>query len=147
MADKIKVFALGGLDERGKNLYVVEVDDDIFVFDCGLSYPHKSIPGVDAIIPNCDYLYKNKKRIKAYIISHAHDDNMGALPYVYMEAPAPVVTSPFTARRIELYTKKLGLKVNYKFDYVLKSGEKKVGGENLFSQALLILFLSHMLFL
>lgn len=128
MADKIKVFALGGLDERGKNLYVVEVDDDIFVFDCGLSYPHKSIPGVDAIIPNCDYLYKNKKRIKAYIISHAHDDNMGALPYVYMEAPASVVTSPFTARRIELYTKKLGLKVNYKFDYVLKSGEKKVGG-------------------
>ncbi len=128
MADKIKVFALGGLDERGKNLYVVEVNDDIFVFDCGLSYPHKSIPGVDAIIPNCAYLYQNKKRIKAYIISHAHDDNMGALPYVYMEAPAPVVTSPFTARKIELYTKRLGLKVNYKFDYVLKSGEKEIGG-------------------
>ncbi len=128
MADKIKVFALGGLDERGKNLYVVEVNNDIFVFDCGLSYPHKSIPGVDAIIPNCDYLYQNKNRIKAYIISHAHDDNMGALPYVYMEAPAVVVTSPFTARKIELYTKRLGLKVNYKFDYVLKSGEKDIGG-------------------
>ena len=115
MNDKIKVFALGGLDEKGKNLLIVEINDNIFVFDCGLKYPHKSIPGVDALIPNFDYLKENKDRVKAYIITHGHDDKMGGLPYVYREVPAPIVTTQFTAGIIEMFSKKVGINNKYKF--------------------------------
>ena len=76
---KIKIFALGGLNELGKNMYVVEVDKDIFVFDAGLKYTDDSMLGVDYIIPNYDYLKENKKRIKGIFITHGHEKQMGAL--------------------------------------------------------------------
>ena len=60
MSSKIKCFALGGLDESGKNLFIIEIDDKIFVLDCGIKYPDKHMPGVDFIIPNFDYLKENK---------------------------------------------------------------------------------------
>ena len=66
--DKIRIFSLGGLDEMGKNTYVVEVDDDIFVFDCGVKYAEGLMYGIDYIIPDYDYLVKNKKRIKGVFI-------------------------------------------------------------------------------
>ena len=65
---KIKIFSLGGLNENGKNMYIVEVDDNIFVFDAGLKYPTTGMLGVDYIIPKFDYLINNKKRIKYFII-------------------------------------------------------------------------------
>ena len=77
---KIKIFALGGLNENGKNMYVVEVDKDIFVFDAGLKYADDKMLGVDYIIPNYDYLKDNKKRIKGFFITHGHDSQMGAIP-------------------------------------------------------------------
>ena len=76
--DKIRIFSLGGLDEMGKNTYVVEVDDDIFVFDCGVKYAEGLMYGIDYIIPDYDYLVKNKKRIKGVFITHGHYENMGA---------------------------------------------------------------------
>lgn len=76
---KIKIFGLGGLNEVGKNMYVVEVDDDIFVFDAGLKYADDKMLGVDYIIPNYDYLKENVKRIKGIFITHGHDAQMGAL--------------------------------------------------------------------
>ncbi len=77
---KIKIFSLGGLNENGKNMYVVEVDKDIFVFDAGLKYDSERNLGIDYIIPNIDYLIKNKKRIKGIFLTHGHDSNMGAVP-------------------------------------------------------------------
>ena len=68
--DKIKVMALGGLDEEGKDLYVIEVNDDIFVINAGFKYPDKNTPGIDFIISDFSYLVENKHRVKAYIISH-----------------------------------------------------------------------------
>lgn len=79
---KIKVFALGGLDERGKNLYVVEVNEKIFVFDAGIRLPEREILGIDIIIPDYTYLKENKKRIKGIFISKPADDAFGALPYI-----------------------------------------------------------------
>lgn len=76
---KIKIFALGGLNELGKNMYVVEVDKDIFVFDAGLKYADDSMLGVDYVIPNYDYLKNNQKRIKGIFITHGHEKQMGAL--------------------------------------------------------------------
>ncbi|MDD6302581.1 MAG: ribonuclease J [Bacillales bacterium] len=128
MDDKIKIFALGGLDERGKNLYVVEINEDIFIFDCGSKYPTNAIPGVDSLIPNFDYLKENKHRVKAYIISHAHEDKYGALPYIYHEIPAPIVTSRFTATIIEYFTSINEVNNEYQFDYIEKSGYKTIAG-------------------
>ncbi len=76
---KIKIFGLGGLDENGKNNYVVEVNNDLFVFDCGLKYASGNLYGIDYIIPDFDYLVKNRKRIKGVFITHGHYENMGSV--------------------------------------------------------------------
>ena len=79
---KIKIFSLGGLNENGKNMYVVEVDKSIFVFDAGLKYTDENTLGIDYIIPNVNYLKDNKERIKGIFLTHAHDENIGALTNV-----------------------------------------------------------------
>ena len=84
---KIKIFALGGLNEDGKNMYVVEVDRDIFVFDAGLKYADDKMLGVDYIIPNYDYIKDNIKRVKGVFITHGHDNYMGALCDILKEVP------------------------------------------------------------
>ncbi len=76
---KIKIFSLGGLDENGKNTYIIEVDEDLFIFDCGLKYANENLYGIDYIIPDFDYLIKNKDRIKGLFITHGHNENMGAV--------------------------------------------------------------------
>ncbi len=76
---KIYIIALGGLNENGKNMYVIEVDKDIFVFEAGLKYADEYTLGIDYIIPNIEYLKKNKKRIKGIFLTHGHDENIGAL--------------------------------------------------------------------
>lgn len=74
---KIKIFSLGGLDESGKNTYCVEVEKDLFVFDCGLKYATGTSFGIDYIIPDYDYLVKNRKRIRGVFLTHGHYENMG----------------------------------------------------------------------
>ena len=76
--EKIKIFSLGGLDEMGKNTYIIEINEDIFVFDCGLKYADNNMYGIDYIIPDYEYLIKNKQRIKGVFITHGHYENMGA---------------------------------------------------------------------
>ena len=76
---KIKLFSLGGLDENGKNIYCVEIDKDIFIFDCGLKYASGNMLGIDYIIPDFTYLVNNRKRIKGLFITHGHYENMGAV--------------------------------------------------------------------
>ena len=101
MEDIIKVSALGGLDENGRDCYVIEINNDIFVIDAGLALPDKTIPGVDYLLANAQYLINNKDRVKAYIMTHAHDENMGALKYFYDDAPAPIICTRFTKHVIE----------------------------------------------
>ena len=101
MSDIVKIFALGGLDEDGKNMYVVEINDDIFVLEAGIKYPESSLPGIDIIIPDLSYLEENKEKVKAYIITHGHDDNMGSLSYALKAAPAPVYCSSVTSSMIK----------------------------------------------
>jgi len=76
---KIKIFALGGLNENGKNMYVIEVDKDILVFEAGLRYADETMLGIDYLIPNIEYLKENKKRIRGIFLTHGHDENIGAL--------------------------------------------------------------------
>ena len=100
---KIKIFALGGLNEDGKNMYVVNVNDDIFVFDAGLKYPRDRMLGIDYIIPNYDYLKKNYKNIKGIFITHGHESNMGALSDILSDLPnVPIYGSRFTLEIIKM---------------------------------------------
>ncbi len=109
MNDIVKIFALGGLDENGRDCYVVEINDDIFVLDCGTSIPDKTMPGVDYVAPNPDYLIKNKDRIKAYLLSHGHDEAVGALKYFYKKAPAPIYGSKETLGLVKANANLVGI--------------------------------------
>ncbi len=84
---KIKIFSLGGLDENGKNTYIVEIDKDIFVFDCGLKYATGNMFGIDYVIPDFEYLVKNKKRIKGVFLTHGHYENMGSASDLVKNVP------------------------------------------------------------
>lgn len=95
---KIKIFALGGLNEEGKNMYVVKVDSDIFIFDAGLKYAGDKLLGVDYVIPNFDYIKQNIKNIKGLFITHGHEKNMGAVCDIVSEVPnLKVYATKFTA--------------------------------------------------
>ncbi len=94
---KINIFSLGGLNENGKNMYVIDVDDNIFVFDAGLKYPSANMLGVDYIIPKFDYLKENKDKIRGIFLTHGHEGNMGAVPDILKDLPdVPVYATKFT---------------------------------------------------
>lgn len=94
---KIKIFALGGLNENGKNMYVVNVDKSIFIFDAGLKYDNDINLGIDYIIPNFDYIIKNRKNIKGIFLTHGHDGNMGAVADILEKDPTiPVYGTKLT---------------------------------------------------
>ena len=84
---KIKFFSLGGLDENGKNTYIVEVDDSIFIFDCGLKYATGNLYGIDYVIPDFEYIIKNKNRVKGIFLTHGHYENMGGVADLLTNCP------------------------------------------------------------
>lgn len=96
----IKFVALGGLDEMGKNCYVLEVDNDAFIIEAGSKYPSRNIPGIDIIIPDFSYIRNISNRIKGIIITHGHDDQFGALPYLTSITKAPIYASLTTITMI-----------------------------------------------
>ncbi len=93
---RIKIFALGGLGENGKNMYCVDVNGDLFILDAGLKYPSLELYGVDSIIPDFTFLEQNKKRIKGLFLSHGHEDHIGAVPKLLKSINIPVYASHFT---------------------------------------------------
>lgn len=131
MADKIKVFALAGLDEDGRDCYVVEINDDIFVLDAGSALPDKTLPGVDFLLPNSDYLILNKNRIKAYIITHGHDESFGALSYFYKYAPAKVYCTKSTMTIIEGQLSINEIKVSFDYQIVNATDDILIAGRRI----------------
>ncbi|MCR5491642.1 MAG: ribonuclease J [Bacilli bacterium] len=105
MSDRVKIFALGGLDEEGKNCYVVDINNDVFVIECGVMDPDKTMPGVDYVIPQYQWLVENKSRIKGYFLTHGHDDVIGALAYIYPEAPAPIFGTNVSLAMLKMFTR------------------------------------------
>lgn len=93
---KINFFALGGVQENGKNLFVLDIDDSLYILDCGLKYPTADLYGVDVIVNDLSYLVENKKRIKGVFLSHAHDDHIGGVSYLLKEIKTKVYGSRFT---------------------------------------------------
>ena len=102
MAEKLKIIPLGGLNEIGKNMTVLEYGKDMIVVDCGLGFPEDDMYGVDLVIPDVTYLAKNQKKLRGFFITHGHEDHIGALPYVLQAVNAPVHATPLTLGLIKL---------------------------------------------
>ena len=115
--DKVRIIPLGGVDEIGKNITVVEYGEDILVVDCGSVFPKEDMLGIDLVIPDVSYLIANKDRIRAYIFTHGHEDHTGATPYVLDRAPAPVYGSRLTLALVENKLREHGIR-NIKFNPV-----------------------------
>ena len=105
----IRIIPLGGLGEVGKNMMVFEYGDDIVIIDCGIMFPREFSPGVDLIIPNIDYLRKKKANIRGILVTHGHEDHIGALPFILREIPAPVYAPQLAASFIESKLREHGL--------------------------------------
>ena len=87
---KLRIIPLGGVGEIGKNMTAFEYEDDIVVLDCGSIFPRQDMLGIDLVIPDVTYLERNRERVRAYLITHGHEDHIGAVPYVFPKVPAPV---------------------------------------------------------
>ncbi|OJU16770.1 MAG: ribonuclease J [Clostridiales bacterium 43-6] len=109
-ADKLRIIPLGGIEEIGKNCTVYEFGDDLFIVDCGLSFPDDDMPGVDIVIPDMTYIVKNKDRIRGIVITHGHEDHIGALPYLLKEVNIPVYATRLSLGLIAGKIKEHGLK-------------------------------------
>lgn len=96
MSDVIKIIPFGGVRENGKNMYAVEIHNDIYILDCGLKYPENELLGIDIVIPDFSYLVENKDRIVGVFLTHGHADAIGALPYFLKEIEVPVFGSEMT---------------------------------------------------
>ena len=102
MISKLKIIPLGGLGEIGKNMTAFEFGGDIIVVDCGMGFPDEDMYGVDMVLPDISYLKANTSRVRGIIITHGHEDHIGAVPYVLKELDVPIYTMPLTAALIEL---------------------------------------------
>lgn len=99
--DNLKIIPLGGLLEVGKNLTVFEYKDDIVIVDCGLGFPEDDMLGIDLVIPDMSYLEKNKEKIRGLVVTHGHEDHIGAIPYLLKQLNVPIYATKLTVGLIE----------------------------------------------
>lgn len=100
-SNKVKIIPLGGMHEIGKNIDVIEYRDDIIIIDCGLTFPEEEQLGIDIVIPDFQYLVENKHRIKGLVLTHGHEDHIGAIPYLLKKIKVPIYGTALTIGLLE----------------------------------------------
>lgn len=100
--NSLSIFALGGVNEIGKNMYVLQVENDIVVIDCGSKFPDESLLGIDLIIQDISYLKENKEKIRGLVVTHGHEDHIGGIPYLLKQLNMPVYATRLTMGLIEI---------------------------------------------
>lgn len=100
-AGKLKIVPLGGLGQIGKNIMALEYEDDIIIMDMGFTFPGDDQPGIDLVVPDTHYLEERKHKIRGIIITHAHEDHVGGIPFILPKMPAPIYAAQFTVKFIE----------------------------------------------
>ncbi|AZT89689.1 ribonuclease J [Caldicellulosiruptor changbaiensis] len=120
---RIRIIPLGGLNEIGKNMTVVEVDDEIVVIDCGLAFPEDEMLGIDLVIPDVSYLVKNKEKVRALILTHGHEDHIGAIPYVLRDLNIPIYGTKLTLGLVEIKLLEFGIDLNSVKLFTVKAGD------------------------
>ncbi|MDI3509157.1 MAG: ribonuclease [Clostridiales bacterium] len=124
---KLKVTPLGGINEIGKNMTVYEYGSDMILMDCGSTFPEDDMPGVDLVIPDTSYLVKNKDKLKGIVLTHGHEDHIGALPYVLKEINVPVYGTRMTLGLVENKLKEFGLSTSVKLVHVEAGSKIQLG--------------------
>ncbi len=124
---KLQVIPLGGLGEFGKNMMAIRYGDDIIVIDSGMAFPEAELLGVDIVIPDITYLKQNQKHVRAYLMTHGHEDHIGSIPYVLAEVNAPVYATAFTLALIEGKLEEHGLMDKTKLKEVRPKSRVTIG--------------------
>ncbi len=107
--DCVKIIPLGGLEQIGMNITAVQYDDNIVVIDCGLSFPEEEMLGIDLVIPDITFLKENIEKVKGFVITHGHEDHIGAIPYVFKDINVPIYATKLTMGLIESKLKEHGM--------------------------------------
>ena len=123
----LKIIPLGGLGEIGKNITLYEYDGDMFLVDCGMSFPDEETPGIDIVIPNFTYVLENKDKIKGMVVTHGHEDHIGAIPYLLRNFNVPIYATRLTIGLIEGKLKEHRLLSSAKLNTVAPGETVKLG--------------------
>jgi len=126
-AEKLSIFALGGVGEIGKNMYVVQYGSDIVVIDSGLKFPEEDMLGIDIVIPDVSYLVENKDKVRGIVLTHGHEDHIGGLPYVLKHLNVPVYGTKLTLGLVESKLKEAGMMGETKRILIHPDSELKFG--------------------
>ncbi|NLD50065.1 MAG: ribonuclease J [Clostridiaceae bacterium] len=124
---KLKIIPLGGLGEIGKNITLFEYGEDIFAVDCGIAFPEDDMLGIDLVIPDISYLTKNKEKVRGIVLTHGHEDHIGALPYVLKELNVPVYGTKLTLGLLEQKLEEHGIKNDVELKIVSHSDVVQLG--------------------
>ncbi len=126
-ANKLRIIPLGGLGEIGKNMMALEYGNDIIVIDAGLMFPGEETPGVDLLIPDISYLMERQKNLRGIIITHGHEDHIGALPYMLSRIAPPIYATRFTRELISVELRQRGVKTKAKLNVVTPGSKITLG--------------------
>lgn len=124
---KLKIIPLGGVEEIGKNMTAIEYGNDIIVIDCGSMFPNEDLYGIDLVIPDTTYLEKNADKLRAFVITHGHEDHIGAIPYIFQKINTPIFCTKLTQALVENKLKEYNMPTKVKINCIAEKEVLRIG--------------------